>query len=62
MCKTGAPRRKVVIPRSFFASWIKRYIAGSNGKGGRKENKRKKKVNWQGELNTLDGKESRRKG
>ena len=57
----GAPRRKVVTPRSFFASWVKRYIAGDEWQG-RKENKRKKEVNWQGELNALDDKESRRKG
>ena len=61
MCKTGAPRRKVVTPWSFFAIWVKRHIAG-DGWQGRKENKRKKEVNWQGELNALDDKESRRKG
>ena len=41
MCKTGAPRRKEVTPRSFFASWVKRYIAGDEWEG-RKEGEQKK--------------------
>ena len=41
MCKTGAPRRKVVTPRSFFASWVKRCIAGDEWQG-RKEGEQKK--------------------